>query len=122
MATGDALSPQTIPQFVAGEDINIEVTCYEEDGTTLRDMTGGDYLITFELKTTGNEVTLSKTSAASEITLGSPDDNSVTVILTDTDTESLSDLTFRWALSGTDIFGDGQFVGAVGTGSARQWP
>jgi len=122
MADGDALTRQTIQTIVSGQDISIEITCYEADGTTLRDMTGDAYKLTFSIKSPDRQTSITKTSAASQIILGSPDDNSVTVILTDTDTSLFGAETYRWKLFGTDTDDDNQFVAAIGTMGVEIWP
>lgn len=122
MAKGDALTKQTINEIISGQDVNLDITCYQEDGSTLRDMTTGAYKLTWYAQSLDATVTVTKTSTASQITLGSPDNNSVRVTLTDTDTTNMAGHVMRWRLTGTDTSDDNQFVGAFGEWTVSEWP
>jgi len=120
MATGDKLTEQSIATAMATQDINLDITCYEADGTTLRDMTTGGWKLTFEA--VAGTATVTKTSDAGEIAFGTPDNNSVRVTLTNADLDTLNnDYLVRWQLSGTDTVGDNEFVAAIGTWEVTSW-
>lgn len=118
MSIGEKLVKQHIEDTVAGQDVNLDITCYEEDGTTLRDMTSGAWKLTFEATSFGHTVT--KTSDAGEIEFGVPDTNSIRVKLLSSDLAQLSTHT-RWKLYGTDATGSNAFVAAIGTWRVIQW-
>ena len=127
MAEGDALTKQTIPAIFPDQDVDLEVACYQSDGTTARDMTGGaaEYLLTFYAEGSArSSPTITKTSAAGEIVFADPDDNSVTITIDDTDIPEADwqNTTMKWKLSGTDLAGDNEFVCAYGHMAVTEWP
>lgn len=121
MTTIGNLTRQTTAAAVSNQDINLNITCYQEDGTTLRTMTGATYLLTWSAKSTDGLSEITKTSAAGEITLGSPDANSVQVTILNTDIAT-GGKTYRWKLYGTDADGDNEFAAAVGEWMIDEWP
>ncbi len=120
MDTIGSLTRQTVADAVVNQDIYLNITCYEVDGTTLRTMTGATYLLEWYAKSADGLSQITKTSAAGDILIGTPDANSVQVAIENTDIAEQRQ--YHWSLRGTDSGGDNEFVAAVGDWMVTLWP
>jgi len=109
---------QTIGSAMVNQDITLVVPCYEMDGTTTRPMAGASYLLTWVATSTDRQQSITKTSAAGQIILGSPDDEFVAIAIENTDIPAVRK--FFWTLTSTDADGDNQAACAVGEWSIEK--
>lgn len=86
-----------------GEDKSLQITVYQSDGRTPQDITGWalSWMLKTSLDVVDGSASLTKTTSAG-ITLTTPTSGICTVVIADTDTDSLSPGTYVHELKRTD--------------------